>query len=540
MLWSVRMVRTGFERAKGDELRAAIRRSASGRIKAALMGAGVAMLLQSSTAVAVLAAGFAATDVLSVTQGIALLLGADLGSAIVAQILSFNVQGFIPILLIIGGLLFFKGRTGYVRQVGRIILGIGMILISLQQLGNATTPLKDSIFLVDIMHYLNTDLLTSLLLGAIITWLLHSSVASVLLIATLVAQSVVPFGAAVGYVLGANLGSGLIAYTLTRNQNAEGRRIPLANLIFRLLMACIIMLSMAFVYLPEVASVSDAARWVVYCHVAFNALLLIVCLPLAGVMEKLTRLLIPDDILINDAFDVFQEPKTALDPSITQFPQLALASASRECLRMADMVNIMLTPVMRLYEKTDENTSEKIFELEQQVNKMHSAIKLYVAEISEEPLSLQDKSRKLALINFAVNLESAGDVIAKNLLQLAETKNTECLTFSPQGWEELIELHKQVVTNMHLSFNTLISGNLTFARRLVEEKDRLRHLEQQSTEQHYQRLRSGSPASIETSNLHLETIRALRQINSLFAAVAYPILSLSGELLDSRLAKARL
>jgi len=274
LLWSVRMVRTGFERAKGDELRAAVRRSASGRVKAAFMGTGVALLLQSSTAVAVLAAGFAATDIISVAQGIALLLGADLGSAIVAQILSFNVQGFIPVLLIVGGLLFFKGRSGYVRQMGRIVLGIGMILISLQQLGNATTPLKESTFLMDMVHYLNTDLLTSFLIGAIVTWLLHSSVASILLIATLVAQSVVPFGAALGFVLGANIGSGLIAYTLTREQPAKGRRIPLANLIFRLSVALLVMLILSFYTIAQPASFAEAAKWILYAHVGFNAVLL--------------------------------------------------------------------------------------------------------------------------------------------------------------------------------------------------------------------------------------------------------------------------
>ena len=537
LLWSVRMVRTGFERARGDELRAAIKRSGSGRLKAAIMGTGVALLLQSSTAVAVLAAGFAATDILSVAQGIALLLGADLGSAIVAQILSFNVQGLIPVFLLIGGLLFFKGRSGYLRQIGRIILGIGMILISLQQLGNATVPLRDSAFLADIMHYLSADLMTSFLIGAAVTWLMHSSVASVLFMATLVAQSVVPFDVALGYVLGANMGSGLIAFMLTREQSPEGRRIPMANLIFRMVTAGIVLLALYLLEIPQPHSAGEAASWLLYAHVAFNALLLIVCLPLAGLMEKAMMRLIPGIPITQPGSDAFQEPRTALDPNIIHSPQLALASASRECLRMADVINIMLTPAMRLYEKTDQYAVNKILDLEEQVNKMHSAIKLYVADIDEEHLSSQDKHTKLALINFAINLESAGDVIAKNLLQLSDTKNRECLNFSAQGWEELIELHKQVITNMHLSFNTLVTGNLTFARRLVEEKDRIRQLEQQSIEQHYQRLRSGSAQSIESSNIHLETIRALRQLNSLFAAVAYPILSRSGDLLDSRLAK---
>lgn len=539
LLWSVRMVRTGFERAKGDELRAAVKRSATGRVKAAFMGTSVALLLQSSTAVAVLASGFAATEIISVSQGIALLLGADLGSAIVAQILSFNVQGFIPVLLIVGALLFFKGRTGYTRQIGRIILGIGMILISLQQLGNATTPLKDSAFLVDMMHYLNTDLITSFIIGVLITWLLHSSVASILLIATLVAQSVIPFSAAIGFVLGANIGSGVIAYTLTREQPAKGRRIPLANLIFRMSVALVVMLFITFNSIVQPTSDAQAAKWILFFHVGFNAVLLIVCLPLAGVMEKLTQWLLPNEQRLNPTGSGLDEPKSALDTSILHSPQLALASASRECLRMADVINVMLTPVMRLYEKSDKDVAQNILDLEQQINKMHSDIKLYVADIAEDDLSKQDKNRKIALINFAVNLESAGDVIAKNLLPLAESKNRECLTFSEQGWEELVELHKQIITNMHLSFNTLISNNQSFARRLIEEKDRIRHLEQKSNEQHYQRLQSGTPDSIETSNIHLETIRALRQINSLFAAVAYPILNASGDLLASRLTNSR-
>jgi len=320
LLWSVRMVKTGFERAKGDELRSAIKRSSNGQIKAAAMGTGVALLLQSSTAVAVLAAGFASTNILSVGQGIALLLGADLGSAIVAQILSFNVQGFIPVLLIAGALLFFKGRSSYARQIGRIVLGIGMILISLQQLGNATTPLKDSVFLVDIMHYLNTDLLTSFLIGALVTWMFHSSVAAVLLIATLVAQSVVPFGAALGFVLGANFGSGLIAYTLTKEQAAKGRRIPLANLIFRLIIGSIVLLLLYYDPLPQPDSVALAAKWVLYAHVAFNAILLVICLPFTGLMEKLTQWLIPDEALIKENNHTLDEPKSALDPSIIHSP----------------------------------------------------------------------------------------------------------------------------------------------------------------------------------------------------------------------------
>lgn len=539
LLWSVRMVRTGFDRAKGDELRAAVRRSESGRIKAALMGTGVAMLLQSSTAVAVLAAGFASSGILSVSQGIALLLGADLGSALVAQLLSFNVQWLVPVCLIAGGVLFFKGQSSYLRQVGRIIMGIGLILISLRLLGDATSPLQHSEFLADVMQYLNDDIITSFLVGAIVTWLLHSSVASVLLIATLLSQSVIPWGVGLGFVLGANLGSGLIAYMLTREQAAAGRRIPIANLIFRGALAILIIVAMTFVDFPVPPTPADAGLWVVYAHVGFNILMLLLCLPLAGAMAAVTRRLVPEPAELGTRLDAVHDRKSALDPNIVHLPQLALASASRECLRMADVLELMLRPVMSFYENSDNLAMAEVMDLEQVVNKMHSDIKLYVSEIDEESLSEQDRDRKLALINFAVNLESVGDVIAKNLLKLAEKKNRECLKFSPQGWAELLELHEQVIANMHLSLNTLVSGDQASARQLIEEKDRIRSQERNSNAQHFQRLQSGSSASIETSDIHLETLRALRQINSLFAAVAYPILSQSGDLLDSRLAKIR-
>lgn len=539
LLWSVRMVRTGFERANGDELRAAVRRSETGRIKAAIMGTGVAMLLQSSTAVAVLAAGFASSEILSVCQGIALLLGADLGSAIVAQLLSFNVQWLVPVCLIVGGLLFFKGQTSYLRQIGRIIMGIGLILISLRFLSEATVPLKDSEFLASVMHYLNDDIITSFLVGALVTWLLHSSIASVLLISTLLMQSVVPWGVGLGFVLGANLGSGLIAFMLTREQPARGRRIPIANLIFRGALAIIIMIVIKWFALPVPQTAADAGLWVVYAHVAFNVLMLVVCLPLAGPMEKLTEKLIPEPVEEGARLTAIHARNSALDPNIVHLPQLALASASRECLHMADVLESMLKPVMSFYENPDPVAMQEVLDLEQVVNKMNSNIKLYIADIDDNNLSEEDADRKLALINFAINLESVGDVIAKNLLKLAETKNRECLEFSPQGWAELIEVHENVISNMHLSLNTMVSGDQASARQLIEEKDRIRHQERNSNVQHFQRLQSGSSASIETSDIHLETLRALRQINSLFAAVAYPILSQSGDLLDSRLTKIR-
>jgi len=531
------MVRTGFERANGNAFRRAIQRSNANRFKASGVGLLIAVLLQSSTAVAVLATGFAASGALGFVPGMSLLLGADVGSALVVQILSFDLSWLMPILMLIGGVLFLKGRTGFIRQIGRIILGVGMILLSLKLIGEATAPLRDSSLLILIMGYLANDLVASFLVGVCVTWLLHSSVASVLLIVALVAQQIVPPAVGAALILGANIGAGLIAYGLTRGQISTGRRIPVGNLIFRTLGAVLALMALRVIELPVAQSPAESARWLVYGHLAFNATLLVVCLPLVGLMGWITTRLIPDPVEAGKHLDPLMNRHTALDRSVLQVPQLALASATRECLRMSDIIELMLQPIMSFYEHAEKSAMQEVKDLDRHINRLHSAIKLYLSELDDSVMTERDANRKLELSNFAINMEAVGDLVAKNMIPLAIRTNRDSLTFSAQGWDELTELHKQVVANMHLALNVLVSGDTRSARQLVEEKDRIRAQERYSNEQHLRRLQTGSVVSIETSDIHLETLRSLRQINSLFASGAYPILSLHGELLDSRLAK---
>ncbi len=156
--------------------------------------------------------------------------------------------------------------------------------------------------------------------------------------------------------------------------------------------------------------------------------------------------------------------------------------------------------------------------------------------MSRVEMNDEEVQRSMELSNFAINLEHVGDVISKNLLKPATEKHEKSLVFSSAGWKELTDLHDQVMANAQMSLNVLVSGDHETARLLVEEKDRMRGLELESHESHLERLQSGAVKSIETSAIHLETIRALKQINCAFPSVAYPILAESGDLLDSRLA----
>ncbi|MCK5922004.1 MAG: Na/Pi cotransporter family protein, partial [Methylococcales bacterium] len=253
----------------------------------------------------------------------------------------------------------------------------------------------------------------------------------------------------------------------------------------------------------------------------------------------LTKKVVPSPIETGRGLDPLLNRQSALDRSVLHVPQLALASATRECLRMSDIIELMLQPIMSFYDNADKTAMSEVRKLDHLVNKLHSDIKLYLADLGEDAMTERDTGRKLELANFAINLEGVGDAVAKNLIKLAERKNRDNLAFSAQGWNELKDLHKQVVANMHLALNVLVSGDLNSARQLIEEKDRMREQERHSNVQHLRRLQTGSVDSIETSDIHLETLRALRQINSMFASVAYPILSKNGELLNSRLARVQ-
>lgn len=543
LLWATRMVRTGVERFKGNTLRKFIRRAGSGKIKAAFTGSAIATLLQSSTAVALLATGFVASGTIDSAAGLALLLGADFGSALVVNILSLNLSWLMPLMILVGVTCYTKGRSSGFRHSGRVLLGIGLILLSLQLLGAATLPLKDSPFFSIVADFLNRDLVSAFLVGALFTWILHSSIASILLVATLCNQEIFTPAVGIALVLGANLGAGLIAFGLTLDQPGPARSVSLGNLIFRTILAVGVLAIIRISGIPDISALisqhtgmtASSGQIVVGFHLAFNFLLVLLCLPLTSIVARMLARILPGMQESGEKRNPLLDRKTALDRAVLDTPSLALASATRECLRVADIIELMLKPVMDFYDHSNTKQLEETRKLDELVNKLHEDIKLYLVELHDDQLSPREATRKSELTNFAINMEAVGDVIAKQLLELAAEKHSDDLSFSPEGRRELGDLHGTVTANMNLALNVLVSSDIDSARTLVEEKDRMREQERKSNQQHMRRLEAGTLESRETSSLHLETLRALRQINSMFASVAYPILSEGGELRSSRL-----
>ena len=530
LIWAVRLVRTGVERGFAAPLRIWLRHSANNRLLAAGTGMVAAVFLQSSTAVAVLASNFVAKGGLTATVGLAILLGADVGSALVTQLLMVRQAFLIPLLMLIGVAIFLRGH-GNVRQIGRILIGIALIFVSLDMIRAATGPLVGDPGTQTVMAYLGRDLVTAFVLGAGFAWIVHSSVAAVLLFVTLAAQAVLPTSAAAAMILGANLGGAFIAYVLTLTTTVEPRRMVVANLVLRgggaILFTVIIFIA------PDTLEALGAtpARQTINLHLAFNFALAIVMLPLVGpVMAVLTRIMTEkptEDARLDDT--------SALDPSAIMRPQRALDCTARELLGMGQKIERMLVAVEPLYDQWNVDSAQLIRDQDATIQKMHLDVKLYLAQLGQKGLDKELGRRSMEFASISSSLASASDTITRIMLDLAQRLDRQNLQFSKQGREEIGNFSERVQNNVLLALNVMLNQNPAEARELVEAKEKVRNVEQKLQRSHIGRLREGLVDSIETSNIHQETLRALKQINTAFSQIGYPILYKSGDLLESRL-----
>ena len=532
LIWAVRLVRTGVERGFAAPLRIWLRHSARNRFLAAGTGMCAAVFLQSSTAVAVLVSNFVATGRLATAVGLAILLGADVGSAMVTQLLIVSQPILVPLLLLVGVVIFLR-TEGSTRQTGRILIGLALIFVSLDMIRAATGPMVSNPATETVMAYLGRDLLTAFILGASLAWIAHSSVAAILLFATLAGQAALPVPAAAAMILGANLGGALIAYVLTLSAPLPSRRMIVANLVLRGGGAALVTI---LIYAePDILGRLGATpvSQAINLHLVFNIVLAVVALPFVGVLTKLLIRLMRDKPID----EIGMSAVTALDPAALDRPQRGLDCAARELLAMGQKIEHMLVAVEPLYDKWDDASAKVIRDQNETVKKMHLDVKLYLAQLGQRKLD-EDLSRRLMdLASISSSLDSASDAIVRSMLDLAFRLDRAKLNFSSQGRSEVGDFADRVQGNVLLALNVMMNQDPAEARELIAAKEKIRNIEQKLQRNHIGRLREGLSESIETSNIHQETLRALKQVNTAFSMVGYPILIKSGDLLKSRLAQ---
>ncbi len=530
LLWGVRMVRTGMMRAFGAALRRIIATRTRTRFTAFLAGIGVTGILQSSTATALLLASFTSRGLIALPIALAVMLGADVGSSIAAQIFSFDIKWVWTILIGIGVFVFMASEADKARGMARIAIGLGFMLLSLWHLGIAAAPLKDSAVFRSLLTGLAGEPLLGFLVAIAVTWLVHSSLSIVLLVMSLAAAHVIPPPLALALVLGANVGGAVAPLLSLSGSPPAGRRVPLGNLLMRAIVAMPLLFAVAPVadLLSQIET--HPGRLAINFHTAFNVLVALIFLPAVSLIATLCNRALPDQPEAADP----GRPKH-LDPSVFDTPSEALACAMRETLHLGDRVADMLRQALLALEKSDTKLVRDVEKADDAVDRLHEAIKLYLVKVSKAEMSDEESQRYVEILTFTTNLEHVGDIIDKNLMELATKKIKNRTTFSPEGLQEIRSFHARVMDNLRLSFNVFATRDVALARRLLAEKAAMRSAELAASESHFSRLREGRQESIDSSAIHLDVIRDLKRINGHLTSVAYPILEAAGELRDSRL-----
>ncbi len=530
LLFAVRMVRTGIERAFGASFRRVLTADQT-PLRLIPLGTVLAIVLQSSAAVTLLAAGFAANGAISFLPAVAIVLGGDLGSSLLIQILSLRVDWLVPVFLTVGGVLFLKTERRSLKQAGRIILGIAFILIALRFLREAIQPIQDSGLLPAMSVWLERDPLTAFFLGAALAFVMHSSVAAVLMVVTVVSLGALPFSVGAAIVLGANLGSALIPVWLGRDMRPAARRVILANVVLRGTAALLTLAALTYLPISLPPSGLEPGQSLVSLHILFN-LIVVLGLPIAPLLEPILKAVAPDA-----APDILAPRHTsALDQSALNSPTRSLASLRREVLRMADILVILLTPVMDLYRSYDVESVKRLRKEDDAINTALDAIRRYSASMPHDTMSKPQMREMRALVDYAIALEAAGDIVVKRLVPLAAERAKSGVHFSVPGREELTRIHEIVLANLTTATNVLVSDDIESARLLIEQKAQMGRLERDSRKAHLKRLTAGYTDSFASSDIHLETAYSLKELNSWIVTVAHPILYREGQLLDSRLA----
>ena len=523
LLWGARMVQTGVVRAFGSDLRRLLGRGLTNRFVALLSGVFVTALLQSSTATALMVTSFAADGLVALVPGLAVMLGANVGTALIVKALTFDVSWASPFLLTVGYIVFKRGgregaRQARLQNVGRVGMGLGLMLLALRLLVEAMQPAEAAPVLRALLSALTAEPVLDILLAGALTFAAHSSVAVMLMIVPLAAAGVVTPVAAFALVLGANLGS-TIPPVLAAGADPVARRLPVGNLAFRAVFGLI-----ALPLLPVLADLFAALTpytgvQVVDFHIAFNVVLAVVLILLLDPAARLLTRLLPAAAVTDDPSRPLYLAEAALET-----PYLALANAAREALRMGDRLEAMLHRVLEAITANDRVAIDDTARLGKMLDKLQDAVVTYLTRIPTDDMAARDAGRLRETLDFVVNIGHAGNIVQRNLTELARRKSKRQLSLAAADQADLITLQAMVVDDLRLALSTFLAEDRRGARELVDAKRRLSEHERAATRDHLARLAPGQPDALETSALHLAALRDFKRINSHLSAIGYTVL----------------
>ena len=532
LLWGVHMVQTGVQRAFGTRLRSVMGRALGTRMRAFFTGLGITAAIQSSTATGLMITSFAAGGLVALTPGLAAMLGANVGTTIIVQLLSFNVAALAPALILFGVWSFRRHQPSRRRDLGRAFIGFGLLLLALQELVQLLSPLQEAVAVQVLLNALSDQPIIALLGAAALTWAAHSSVAVVVLIMSMAGHDLVTPALAYALVLGANLGTSINPVLEGPvSGNPASRRLPIGNLGTRIAGCVLAILLLPWIPKAMAWLTTDPARAVANFHTLFNVIVALAFLPVLHLYSELISRLLPKRTDPDDPTRPLY-----LDESAREVPAIALGNASREALRMADMLQSLLGMARAGLLSDNRHRAGHAHYICTAVNRLDILITTYLATLDQDSMSKSDHQRLNDTLAFTKNLTRAANLVTRGLLEHIEKQTQKGWSLDAGQSDELISVIDRLMRNQRRMAALFVAEDIRSARYLAYEKDHFRKLETEATEKHLVEIKTGKAAQTEISSFFLNFMRDAKTINShLVEAAAYPILARHNELLPNRL-----
>ena len=519
LLYGIRLSGDSLQRAAGTRLRQLLTGIAHNRLVAVVSGAVATGIIQSSAATTLMLIGFVSAGLMTFRQTLGVILGADIGTTLTVQLIAFKVTEWALLLVGVGFLIGYVARRSVVRDIGQAALGLGLMFLGLKVILDGGGALADNPLAVEVLRATAGSPVVALLVAAGFSALVTSSAATIGLALALASHGLLPLSGAVAIVLGANIGTCATALAASVGATAEAKRVAAAHIAFKLLGAALVFPLIGPFGDLVAATSADPARQIANAHTFFNLGISLVFLPFTPLAARAIEALVPDDPTAETPFRARYLDERALDQ-----PSLAFGQATREALRMADVVQSMLRDVIPVFARDDQALLEEVEKRDDQADFLEREIKLFLAGVGREAVGAELSRKEIGLISFIGNLENIGDIIDKNLMELARKKLYQARRFSEAGWAEIVEFHGLVTKNLERGIAAFAANDRALAQEVLEQRPFMRARERELRESHLGRLRAGLAESLETSEIHLDVLTNLKRISSHVSALMYPIL----------------
>ena len=520
-LYGMNLMGDGLQKSAGSKLKRIIELLTSNVIMGVLVGMVVTMVIQSSSATTVMVVGFVNAGIMSLTQAIGVIMGANIGTTITAQLVSLDVDFLAPVALGIGIVIYMFSNKPKHKNIAEILIGFGILFTGMDFMKEAVKPLAGYQGFTDMLLSFGHHPILGVLMGFAITAIVQSSSASMGMLIALASQGLIPITAALPILYGENIGTCVTSLISSIGASRNARRAAIMHLTFNVLGSMIFMfiLSKPIVAIVTAIDPTDAARQIANAHTLFNILNVIVLLPFNKLIVKLALKLVPETKSEQDNDKVVKY----IDDRMIETPSIALANIVKETLRMGEKSKESLNAAMDGIVDKSKEKIELSFKREKLINELQKSILNYLLKLSKASLNEDSRETVDALFNTVNDIERIGDH-AENIAELAKDIVDLEISFSDVGIGELKDMYNKVVSTYTYALEAMRTSNVELACKVIKMEEQVDMMEKSCRANHMNRLNSSS-CSIESGVIYLDIISNLERVSDHAVNIAQQVIA---------------